>query len=429
MSGSPASGTTAASVTATYLSNASTGSRSGTVAIAGQSITVNQPPSPLTLSCTPTAGPTQVGVAYSATCTASGGTAPYGWAIAVGLLPAGLTLNGNTGTSISVSGTPSVGGPYAYAIKVTDSTTPTAQTASRSYSGIVGTTLTLTCTPTIGPTRVGVAYSATCTASGGTAPYNWSVNGGLLPAGLTLSGTTGGLVTISGTPAASARGDYGYTITVTDRATPTAQTASKSFSGSIAPPPPTLTLSCTTTSGPTLVGAAYSATCTVTGGTPPYNWSITGGVLPGGLTLSATTGSSVTISGNPTASGPYSYTITVSDTTTPTAQTANSTPFSGVILTLSSLRLTCTPANGPSATGTPYSAACTAVGGTLPYGWSVGGTLPAGLSLSATTGASVTISGTPTVAGNYSYTIKVTDSGAPAPQTASQPYSGVIPSI
>jgi hypothetical protein len=85
-----------------------------------------------------------------------------------------------------------------------------------------------------------------------------------------------------------------YTITVTDSAAPAAQTASKSFSGNIAPSSPALTLNCSTTSGPAVVGAAYSATCTVTGGTPPYNWSITDGALPGGLTLSATTGSSVT---------------------------------------------------------------------------------------------------------------------------------------
>ena len=171
-----------------------TDSTTPTAQTASQSYSGTLPPAvnTLTLNCTPTTGPTQVGVAYSATCTASGGTAPYGWAISVGLLPAGLTLSGTTGTSISVSGTPSVGGPYAYAIKVTDSTTPTAQTASQSYSGTVApavTTLTLNCTPTTGPTQVGVAYSATCTASGGTAPYNWSVNGGLLPAGLTLSGT------------------------------------------------------------------------------------------------------------------------------------------------------------------------------------------------------------------------------------------------
>lgn len=56
----------------------------------------------------------------------------------------------------------------------------------------------------------GTAYSATLTASGGTAPYTWSIAGGALPPGLALSG--GGA--ISGTPTAA--GSYGFTVKATD---------------------------------------------------------------------------------------------------------------------------------------------------------------------------------------------------------------------
>ncbi|HMD77222.1 MAG TPA: hypothetical protein VKG86_07595 [Terracidiphilus sp.] len=87
-----------------------------------------------------------------------------------------MTLSGTTGASINVSGTPIAAGPYAYSISVTGLTT---RQVCGTYSGNIipaVTSLTLNCTPTPGPTQVGVAYSATCTASGGSAPHNWSIS-------------------------------------------------------------------------------------------------------------------------------------------------------------------------------------------------------------------------------------------------------------
>jgi len=59
-----------------------------------------------------------------------------------------------------------------------------------------------------------------------------------------------------------------------------------------------------------------------------------------------------------------------------------------------------------------YSATLSASEGTEPYTWSLdSGTLPPGLSLNAATG---TISGSPTAAGDFPFTVKVTDAGTPA---------------
>jgi hypothetical protein len=91
---------------------------------------------PVTVSCLPTTGPTQVGAPYSATCTAGGGTAPYSWAIILGTLPPGLTLSATTGASVTISGTPTTAGIYSYTAQVSDSTIP-AQTAQQSYSGTI----------------------------------------------------------------------------------------------------------------------------------------------------------------------------------------------------------------------------------------------------------------------------------------------------
>ena len=68
---------------------------------------------------------------------------------------------------------------------------------------------------------VGVAYNQTLAASGGTAPYNWSITSGSLPAGLLLNATTG---LISGTPTASV-GPTLITFTVTDYVSATASQA------------------------------------------------------------------------------------------------------------------------------------------------------------------------------------------------------------
>ncbi|NNN20882.1 MAG: hypothetical protein HKL80_02610 [Acidimicrobiales bacterium] len=55
---------------------------------------------------------------------------------------------------------------------------------------------------------------------------------------------------------------------------------------------------------------SYSTSMAASGGTSPYNWSIISGYLPNGLTLNSSTG---TISGTPTTTGWYGFTIQVSD--------------------------------------------------------------------------------------------------------------------
>ena len=104
----------------------------------------------LSVSCTPTTGPATAGVMYSATCTASGGIAPYSWSISSGTLPNGLnTTPSSDTTSLTIAGTPTTSGSYNYTVQVTDSTPVIPMTATQSYSGTVAPNIT-----SISPTGV-----------------------------------------------------------------------------------------------------------------------------------------------------------------------------------------------------------------------------------------------------------------------------------
>ena len=76
------------------------------------------------------------------------------------------------------------------------------------------------------------------------------------------------------------------------------------------------TISCTPNNGPRLLNQYYSAQCSVSQGTPPYNWTVSSGALPPGLSLTSQ-GTSATIAGTPTVAGVYRYTISVVDSTSP----------------------------------------------------------------------------------------------------------------
>ena len=74
---------------------------------------------------------------------------------------------------------------------------------------------------------MGIPYSASLGASGGTTPYTWSVKNGLLPSGLSLNSATGA---ITGTP--TAVGTFNFTVQVADAGSPQ-QSASQSLTMAI----------------------------------------------------------------------------------------------------------------------------------------------------------------------------------------------------
>jgi subtilisin family serine protease len=258
-------------------------------------------------------------------------------------------------------------------------------------------------TTTLADATNGQSYTQTLAATAGSPPYTWSLDSGALPSGLTLDPATGA---ISGSPL-DAPGAYSLTARVTDAAS---LSGSKVLSIDVADP-----LSVTTASlAGGMVGEAYSQNVAATGGKTPYAWSVSSGSMPPGLTLDVATGA---ISGTPTASGSYGFTVRVTDAGNPlrTATQVLSITVVGV------LDITTTSVPGGTV-GQAYDQSVAATGGASPYTWTVlSGSLPPGLSLTSAT-PNASISGSPTTAGTYSFTVQVTD----GPQTDSQALSIVV---
>jgi hypothetical protein len=124
-------------------------------------------------------------------------------------------------------------------------------------------------------------------------PYTFSATG--LPAGLTMSSTG----TISGTPTVS--GTFSYTVTVKDSA---GNTGTVNCSVTVNAPPTANCVAITAVQGVAITPVTMVGSGGVGG---PYTFSATG--LPAGLTMSSTG----TISGTPTVTGTFSYTVTVKD--------------------------------------------------------------------------------------------------------------------
>jgi sugar lactone lactonase YvrE len=255
----------------------------------------------VTITATPSAV-TFVGDSYSQTNVGSGGTLPYVYSVVGGALPPGTALDTTTGT---VSGVPTTGGPFSYTIEVTDFnfTSATATTTGIMQGGVV-----LTSTPSA-VTEIGITYTQTNVASGGSAPYTYSISAGAVPAGTTLDPTTG---TVSGTPTAA--GGFSYTVLVTDSNN---GTASNPIAGTIA-----ATVTLTATPAPnTKVGVNYTQNNVASNGTTPYTYSVLSGALPTATTLNTSTG---TVSGTPTTVQSFSYVIQVTDGVGATATAASS---------------------------------------------------------------------------------------------------------
>jgi len=230
------------------------------------------------------------------------------------------------------------------------------------------------------------AYNAVLTVSGGSAPYQFSVDSGSLPPGVTLNRNTGSL---TGTPSAS--GTYTFEILATD--SPAGDRGSQTYIVKIHNSQGGINVSVSPTTATLASGATQQFTATVTGtSNTAVTWTASSGSIDGNGLYTA-----------PTVKSQASVTITA------TSQASTHAAKAAITVNpdqASSLQITTTGlAQGQQ--GSAYSETFGATGGTQPYTWSVtSGNVPSGLTLSAG-GA---LAGTPKKLGTFSFSVMVTDS-------------------
>jgi hypothetical protein len=214
------------------------------------------------------------------------------WEVTSGALPAGLTL-AKDGT---ISGTPTGAGAATFTVKGTAQGTDPASAGTRidSRQFTLNVTAQLSATLSRRVAEVGVAVRSSLVATGGTAPYTWSLKS-VLPAGLAL-GADG---SISGVPKRT--GAVTITAHVVD-----ANGSAKDVAVRLVVRP---RLAIATKVLPAATaGHAYRATVKIRGGAGGLQWSARG--APAGLRIDAATGR---LSGSPHGAGTFRFTVRVRD--------------------------------------------------------------------------------------------------------------------
>ncbi len=305
---------------------------------------------------------------------------PTTYALAGGSLPSGLSLGASTG---DITGTPTTPGVFTFTVTATNG--GRSASASATYTVVPAGALTLDYTsPQTFPIAAPIAAQLpTVTNATPGVPTTFALTAGTLPTGLTLNADG----TITGTPTSA--GDFPFTVTATNGS----RTATASPTYTVNPPAPQGSYQSVITT----VGVPLTLTPQNLGG-PITAATLASGSLPTGMALNA----DGTITGSPTTTGVYPFTVQLCNGVSCMA-TALAT------ITVNDLAVTplgATYGNGSGVAGAPLSVPPTVTSGGPVTGATLqGGSLPTGMTLNA----DGTVSGTPTVAGTFTALVTLTN--------------------
>lgn len=355
-------------------------------------LSIPRPPPPLTVSTEPLPAAV-VDIAFNHGVAASGGVGTYTWS-AAGVLPTGLALS----DSGVLNGRPTQPGTFTFSITVTDAAN---QSVTRTFTLTVTAALQIPISSSLPHAIAGKAYSQQLVATGGSGSgYLWTITSGNLPIGMALTpvGVVSGVATVSGTAT--------FTVRVQDSA---ARTVEKTLVLVVLPAPMEIEA---ISPQRVVIGQLYSLSLLVRGGTAPYSWTISSGVLPTGIELSATG----RVTGTASAAGQFAVVATVRDGANQTASIPLTLEVvAGLTITTASLR--------PGTVGVAYFATLVAQGGSFPYTWALSsGQLPEGIALLP----QGVLFGPPKTAGTFQFVVQVSDAGG-STRTASLQLQTVAP--
>lgn len=366
ITGTPSeSGTFSFTVTAT--------DQNGCQGSANYTVTMTCPNLSLTPGTLPDA---TAGTFYSLNVSSTGGAGTVTYLISAGLQPPGLNLS----SSGALWGTPTIAETFQFTVTATDQN---GCQGSQIYS-ITVLCPVITITPaTLAGATAGTFYSQNISSTGGAGKVTYTLSAGTAPPGLSL--TADGI--LWGMP--SKTGTFQFTVTATDQ---NGCQGTLIYSMTVCP---AITITPLALPGGT-VGTSYNQAFSSSGGAGTMAYAISAGTQPPGLNLS----SGGVLSGTPTASGTFAFTVTASDQNGCQGSIVYSITIACPIITL-------TPATLLAGTGgTSYNQAVVASGGTAPYSYAItSGAQPDGLNLSA----SGALTGTPTTPGSFTFTITATD--------------------
>jgi YVTN family beta-propeller protein len=340
--------------------------------------------------------PATAGTLYAFQFNATGGVAPYVWRLGLGETT--YFVIDSAGVFSGVPRVEDAGKTLQIRIRVTDAVDhQVTQVFSLSITS-AQTALAITTGSPLPNGIAGADYTAAFEASGGTAPFHWSVATGTLPAGLSLDAATG---TLRGRP--SSTGDFGFTIEVTDSS---GARARKTFQLTITAADANLVITTPSPLPNAVTGTLYHQTIAAAGGQPPYRWRFPLGETVGFLLIDGVTG---VLSGTPTdsfAGQTMDFRVMVTDSAGQVAIKTLRLLITGK--TSQPLKITTYSPLPGAFVGLFYTATIQASGGAQPYRWAVvdESALPAGITIDLSSGI---VYGVPNTEGAYRFAVQVRD--------------------